>query len=54
MSKLGHVGRLFGEFFAFAMHNKIYWIVPLVVVLALMGVLIVAGQGMAPFIYTLF
>lgn len=54
MSKLGHSGKLLSEFFAFATQNKIYWIVPLVVMLLLMGVLIIAGQGVAPFIYTLF
>ena len=38
----------------FAKQNKIYWIVPLVVVLLLAGLLVVTSQGAAPFIYTLF
>ena len=54
MSKIAYSGKLLGEFVAFAKQNKVYWIVPLVLVLALMAVLIVAGQGAAPFIYTLF
>lgn len=54
MGKLKHSGKLFGEFVAFAKENKVYWIVPLILVLALIALLIVAGQGAAPFIYTLF
>lgn len=36
--------------------NKKYWLLPLIVVLALTGVLLVATQGSAlsPFIYSLF
>jgi hypothetical protein len=31
-----------------------YWIIPLVLVLGVMVLLILASQGAAPFIYTLF
>jgi hypothetical protein len=49
-----HLGRLLGEFFAFAWHNKAWWIVPIVLMLLLLAVLIAAGHGLAPFIYTIF
>ena len=54
MGKLGYSGKLLKEFIDFAKENKAYWIVPLVIILALMALLVVAGQGAAPFIYTLF
>ncbi len=54
MNPLRHLGRLLSELGSFAKHNKAWWLVPLVVVLLLLGVLIVAGQTVAPFIYTLF
>lgn len=54
MRKFTHFFRLMGELKAFAVQNKAWWIVPLVIVLLLYGVLIVSGQAVAPFIYTLF
>jgi hypothetical protein len=54
MGKLSHSGKLLREFVAFAKANKVWWIVPLVVILVLTGVLVVASQSVAPFIYTLF
>ncbi len=54
MNKFAHVGRLLREVWAFAWQNKAWWLVPLVLVLLLMALLIFAGQGVAPFIYTLF
>lgn len=43
------------EFLQFIVENKAWWMVPIVVVLALAGLLAVAGStGAAPFIYTLF
>ena len=54
MSKLGYVGKLLSEIFQFAKKEKVYWIVPLVLVLLLMAVLIFSSQAAAPFIYTLF
>lgn len=36
-------------------HNKKWWLIPIIVVLALFGLLLVLGTtGAAPFIYTLF
>jgi hypothetical protein len=44
------------EFFAFIMHEKKWWMIPLVVVLLSIGALIVfaSGSPLAPFIYTFF
>jgi hypothetical protein len=54
MSRFGYSFRLLGEFVGFARENKAYWIVPLIVVLGLAALLVVAGQGAAPLLYTLF
>ena len=46
---------LVAEFTDFLLHNKKWWLTPIIVVLALVGVLVVlGGWGAAPFIYTLF
>jgi hypothetical protein len=44
------------ELWSFLRTRKKYWLLPIVVVMALLGVLIVVTQGsaIAPFIYTLF
>jgi len=44
------------EFLIFLKERKKYWLAPIIIVLALFGILIVLGQGsvIAPFIYTLF
>lgn len=44
------------ELWKYLKHRKKYWMVPIFVVLALLGGLIVLSQGtaVAPFIYTLF
>jgi hypothetical protein len=54
LRKLGHLGKLLGEVWAFAWQNKAWWLIPLVVILLIMGILIFSGQAVAPFIYTLF
>ena len=54
MGKLAYSGKLLREFIGFAKANKAYWIVPLALLLGLASVLIVAGQSLAPVIYTLF
>ena len=55
MRFLRHLGRLLKEFGVFALENKAWWLVPIVLVLLLMGLLIVSGQTVLPtFIYTLF
>jgi hypothetical protein len=43
------------EFVDFLLHNKKWWLAPIIVILLLFGLLIIlAGTGAAPFIYTLF
>ena len=44
------------EFWEFVNERKKYWLLPIIIVLALFGVLIVLSQGsaVAPFIYTIF
>jgi len=44
-----------GEFGDFLLHNKKWWLTPIILVLLLVGLLIMlGGTGAAPFIYTLF
>jgi Family of unknown function (DUF5989) len=44
-----------GEFWQFLRHNKKWWLIPIIVTLLLVAVLILfAGTGAAPFVYTLF
>lgn len=47
---------MLGELWQFLRANKRYWLLPIVVVIAMAGVLIIASQStaVAPFIYTLF
>jgi hypothetical protein len=54
VSKLGHLGNLLSEVWKFALQNKAWWLVPLVGVMLLLGILVISGQAVAPFIYTLF
>jgi hypothetical protein len=43
------------EFFGFILHNKKWWLAPIIIVLLLVGILVLlGGTGVAPFIYTLF
>jgi hypothetical protein len=44
------------EFWEFLKVRKKYWLFPIIIVLALCGILIVLSQGsaVAPFIYTIF
>ena len=51
MRFLKHIGRLFGELLGFAWENKAWWIIPVVLMLLLLGIVIIGGQGAAPFIY---
>ncbi len=52
MSRLGIVG----ELLAFLWSRKLYWMIPMVIVLLLVAGLLIFAQGsaVAPFIYTLF
>lgn len=54
MSRLDYSYRILRDFVHFARENRVYWLVPLVVVLGMISLLIVALHAVAPFIYTLF
>ena len=46
---------LVAEFFDFVLHNKKWWLTPIIVVLLVLGLLVLlSGTGAAPLIYTLF
>lgn len=47
---------IFGEFFEFLWKERLWWMIPMVLVLLVFGLLIVFAQSspIAPFIYTLF
>jgi Family of unknown function (DUF5989) len=43
------------ELCVFLLHNKKWWLTPIILVLVVVGVLaVLGGTGVAPFIYTLF
>tara|TARA_B100000953_G_scaffold242329_1_gene204034 strand:- start:310 stop:462 length:153 start_codon:yes stop_codon:yes gene_type:complete len=44
------------EFLSFLKERKKYWLFPIIILLAIFGILIVLSQGsaVAPFIYTIF
>ncbi len=51
-AKLG----IFGELLMFLWKRKLWWMIPMIIVLVLFGLLLILTQGsaIAPFIYTLF
>ena len=48
--------RIFGELVVFLWQRKLWWLIPMITVLVLLGLLLIftSSSGMAPFIYTLF
>lgn len=48
--------RILGEFVEFLWERKLWWMIPMVLVLVAFGLLIILAQSspLAPFIYTLF
>jgi hypothetical protein len=43
------------EFIDFLLHNKKWWLIPIIVVFLVFGLIVfLSGTGVAPFIYTLF
>lgn len=54
MGKLKYTSKLIREFWEFSMEYKIYWIVPLVLILVAVALLVFTSQAAAPFIYALF
>ena len=53
MAKLGYSRQLMREFLLFARQNKIFWILPLVLLLVAAGVVIAGSSAVAPFIYVI-
>lgn len=54
MPKLTYAARLLGEFVRYAREKKSYWIVPVIIVLAVASIVVLGGQVVAPALYTLF
>jgi len=54
MDFLRHLVGLLKNLLGFARQNKMWWIVPLVIILLILTVVMITGQAIAPFIYTLF
>ena len=54
LAKSEQHANILGEFWYFQKQNKKWWMLPLLIVLALLGLLaFLAGTGIAPFIYPL-
>ncbi len=53
MGRLRYSGKLLRNLLGFAAENKVYWIVPLLLVLGLLAIVIFTAQASTPFIYTL-
>ena len=52
---LRHLARLCGDFGSYAVVNRAWWIIPVMLFLAALTVLVVVGQAAAPYtLYTLF
>jgi hypothetical protein len=54
MSRVGYSFKLLGEFARFARDRRVYWLLPLVLLLGFTALFVFAGQSIAPLIYTLF
>jgi hypothetical protein len=59
MSKMAEASErlgIIGEFFGFLWRQKLWWMMPMFLVIFVFGILLVLGQNsaIAPFIYTLF
>lgn len=54
MNRMNYAFRLAGEIFQFARERKIYWLVPLMILLMPVAFLIATSEIAAPLIYTLF
>ena len=54
MRTLRYFIRLLREFLDFARHNKAWWIVPLAILFLALAALLVATQGILPYLYPVF
>ena len=48
MGRLRYAARLGGEFVAYSVVNRAWWVIPLVLLLAVVALAIVVGQAAAP------
>lgn len=49
-----HLAALFGELWCFARTNKVWWILPVAVILLALAFVLVSVSTISPFIYSLF
>jgi hypothetical protein len=54
MASIRQSAKLLREIIRFALANKVYWLIPLILVLAIAAVVVVTSQSASPLIYTLF
>ena len=56
LTEMGNKLGIAGELLAFLWHQKMWWMIPIVSILLLLGLLITfaSASGVGPFIYTLF
>lgn len=55
MRRVRYAARLGGEFVSYSVVNRAWWVVPLVLLLAVVALAVVVGQAAAPYtLYTLF
>ncbi len=55
LTRMKYAGKLVGEITAYAIVNRVWWLLPLTIVLFVASALVVGGEVAAPFtLYTLF
>jgi hypothetical protein len=54
MLALRHFFRLLGDLIVYSWVNEVFWPLPVVVILVLLGILAFTAQVATPYIYTLF
>jgi Family of unknown function (DUF5989) len=53
--RLRHLARLVRDLMGFAVVNRVWWLIPLMLVLTILTIFIVVGQAAAPYtLYTVF
>jgi hypothetical protein len=56
LKRLRSKSNIFSEFLSFLWKNKLWWLIPIIIVLAIFSIILIFTQSspIAPFIYTLF
>ena len=54
MRRMSYSLKLFRELLQFSRENRVYWIVPIVLMLALAAVVVIGGEAVAPLLYLMF